>query len=403
MLTSLLSPTELRAVKLALDGIEPGSRIVAAMSGGVDSAFVAGLLAHLGWDVVGITLQLYDHGAATGRKGACCAVQDIHDARRVADRLGIPHYVLDYESRFRHEVIDRFVDSYVAGETPVPCVACNQSIKFGDMAAAARELGAKALATGHYIKWQRAHDGPALFRAVDRDRDQSYFLFATRQEDLDLCRFPLGGLEKATTRKLAEAFGLPVASKPDSQDICFVPSGRYSDLIERLRPDAAEAGEIVHIDGRILGKHRGIMHFTVGQRRGLGIASGEPLYVVRLEPEKRRVVVGPREALLVRRLVLREFNWLGEMPLEAFIAQGGELLARVRSTHAPQAAIIEQYGDEIAVLLNDGEYGVARGQACVLYTDADDEQRLLGGGWIAKTAAAGGGARSIASEGMTAS
>ncbi|MEZ5853622.1 MAG: tRNA 2-thiouridine(34) synthase MnmA [Hyphomicrobiaceae bacterium] len=385
MLTSILTVSEQQALRAAVDGIRPGSRVVVAMSGGVDSSVVAGLLSELGFEVVGITLQLYDHGQAVAKKGACCAGQDIHDARRVADRLGIAHYVLDYESRFRAKVIDSFADSYLAGETPVPCVACNQSVKFGDMADAARELSAAALVTGHYVGWRRAADGPALFRAVDRERDQSYFLFSTQRCDLEFVRFPLGGLAKATVRRLAEAMQLPVAVKPDSQDICFVPSGRYTDIIQRLRPEAGEPGDIVHVDGRHLGRHAGIMHFTVGQRRGLGLAAPEPLYVVRLEPGSRRVVVGPREALLVRRLILREMNWLGGDTVESFAGNGGRLFARIRSTQAPSAAILATASGTIEVSLVEGEYGVARGQACVFYSTADDTARMLGGGWIDKT------------------
>ncbi len=394
MLTSILTDSEQKALWASVDGIEPGSRVVAAMSGGVDSSVVAALLADMGFEVVGITLQLYDHGQALGRKGACCAGQDIHDARRVADRLGIAHYVLDYESRFRSEVIDRFADSYLAGETPVPCVACNQSVKFGDMAAAARELGAAALATGHYVGWRREADGPALFRARDADRDQTYFLFSTPRRDLELVRFPLGGLAKATVRRLAELLQLPVAGKPDSQDICFVPAGRYADVIERLRPGAGEPGDIVHVDGRQLGRHAGILHFTVGQRRGLGLASAEPLYVVRLEPDTHRVVVGPRQALLVHRLVLRDMNWIGGEPIESLVHRGSEVYARVRSTQAPAPAILVAGSRSIEVHLVDGEYGVARGQACVLYDGSGATARLLGGGWIDETVRSEGETRS---------
>src|ERR1044071_3111065 len=298
---------------LDLEGRPQDTRVAVAMSGGGGSWVTAALLKAEGYDVVGVPLQLYDHGAATHRKGACCAGQDIHDARAVADRIGIPHYVLDYESRFKEAVIDRFAESYIHGETPVPCVDCNMSIKFRDLLATARELGAEVLATGHYIASRRLPDGGrALYRARDEERDQSYFLFGTTREQLDILRFPLGERAKTETRELARRFGLAVADKHDSQDICFVPAGHYADIIERLKPGAAEGGEIVDLDGKILGRHSGIIHFTVGQRRGLGLATGAPLYVVRLDAERRRVVVGPREALRMSRIVLRDVNWIGE-------------------------------------------------------------------------------------------
>src|SRR5271168_4576455 len=303
---------------LDIEGRPADTRVVVAMSGGVDSSVTAALLADAGYDVVGITLQLYDHGAATHRKGACCAGRDIHDARAVAARIGIPHYVLDYESRFKAAVIDRFAESYVAGETPVPCVECNQSIKFRDLLETARDLGANVLATGHYVASRALPDGTrALYRAREAERDQSYFLFATTRPQLDLLRFPLGERTKAETRELARQFGLSVADKQDSQDICFVPTGHYADIIERLRPGAAGPGDIVDIDGRALGQHDGIIHFTVGQRRGLGIATGAPLYVVRLDAASRRVVVGPRDALRTSHIQLREVNWLGEGTIDA--------------------------------------------------------------------------------------
>ena len=298
---------------LDLEGRPQDTRIVVAMSGGVDSSVTAALLKSEGYDVVGITLQLYDHGAATHRKGACCAGRDIHDARNVAERIGIPHYVLDYESRFRESVIDNFADSYALGETPVPCIECNRSIKFRDLLATARELGASALATGHYVASRRLADGSrALVCAADADRDQSYFLFATTREQLDYLRFPLGDMTKPQARELARRFGLEVADKQDSQDICFVPTGRYTDIIGRLKPGAIEPGDIVDLEGRTIGRHQGIVHFTVGQRKGLGIAAGAPLYVVKLDAASRRVVVGPREALRMDRIRLRDVNWIGD-------------------------------------------------------------------------------------------
>jgi tRNA-specific 2-thiouridylase len=370
---------------LDLPGRPADTRIVVAMSGGVDSSVVAGLLKREGYDVVGVTLQLYDHGEATHRKGACCAGQDIRDARRVAEALGIPHYVLDYEDRFRDAVIDRFAESYMAGETPIPCVACNQTVKFHDLLETARSLGAAALATGHYVRSRIEGGRRVMRRPVDEERDQSWFLFATTPEQLDYLRFPLGDLGKAEVRALAREFGLAVAEKHDSQDICFVPQGRYADVIERLRPDAAEPGEIVHLDGRVLGQHAGIIHYTVGQRRGLGIAAGEPLFVVRLDAAARRVVVGPREALVTRRLRLRDVNWLGDGSLADLPAEGLEAHAKVRSSRPPQPALVHVESGVVSVDLLAGEQGVAPGQACVLYDGPDRDARVLGGGFIAAT------------------
>ena len=369
-------------------GLPLGSRVVAAMSGGVDSTVVAALLHKAGYDVVGVTLQLYDHGAALKKKGACCAGQDIHDARLAAETIGIPHYVLDYESRFRDAVIDQFADSYLKGQTPVPCIRCNQTVKFRDLLDVARDLGAEAMATGHYVRRAVGPEGRSQMRkAIDHSRDQSYFLFATTPDQLDYLRFPLADLEKPQVRGVAAELGLRIAAKPDSQDICFVPSGDYRTLIDRLRPQGREGGEIVHMDGRVLGRHGGITDYTIGQRRGLNVAVGEPLFVVRLEPEARRVVVGPREALLTASLTLEETNWLGDQPsIAAAAGVGLPVLARVRSTRQPSPARLSLMNGAVSVVFDEGEEGVAPGQACALYDPADPD-RLLGGGFITTTTA----------------
>ena len=368
----------------SLDIAKPPSatRVVVAMSGGVDSSVVAAMLAREGYEVIGVTLQLYDHGEATRRAGACCAGQDIQDARRVAERIGIPHYVLDYESRFRDEVIERFAESYLAGETPIPCVDCNRTVKFRDLLGLARDLDADVLATGHYVVSEAGTAGRQLRRAADPARDQSYFLYATTQAQLDMLRFPLGSLPKSRTRELAAELGLAIADKPDSQDICFVPSGNYADVIERLKPGASRPGEIVDLSGRVMGRHDGVLRFTVGQRKGLGIASGEALYVVRLEADTARVVIGPRDALATRIVRVRDWNWLGSASLEDAARLGRDVAARVRSTRAPKPARLTLIDGEPAVELFDAEEGVAPGQACVLYDSAAPDARVLGGGII---------------------
>ncbi len=370
--------------KIAPEGAR--KRVVVAMSGGVDSSVAAALMQAQGHDVIGITLQLYDHGEATGRKGSCCAGQDIHDARRVAERIGIPHYVLDYEARFASKVIDSFAESYVHGETPIPCVTCNNEIKFRDLLDTARDLGADVLVTGHYVQRVEGSAGPALARAADIDRDQSYFLFGITREQLSRLWFPIGGMSKSEVRDLAREYALPIAEKPDSQDICFVPHGRYSDVIAKLKPGAAGPGDIVHIDGRVLGRHDGIIHYTVGQRRGLKIPAAEPLYVVKLEPDTNQVVVGPRTALETRGLMLRDMNWLGEKPFSEFSSDGLAVYVRMRSSQAPRAAtVFAEPEGRARVMLCDGEEGIATGQACVFYSDGGPQARVLGGGWISKT------------------
>jgi tRNA-specific 2-thiouridylase len=346
-------------------------RIVVAMSGGVDSSVVAALAAQTGAETIGVTLQLYDHGEAVGRAGSCCAGRDIRDARAVCDRLGIAHYVFDHESSFREQVIDDFADEYMAGRTPIPCVKCNMGPKFTDLFALARDLGADCLATGHYVRRVMGEHGPELHRAVDPARDQSYFLFATTAAQLDFLRFPLGGMPKAQVRELAAQFGLGVSGKPDSQDICFVPDGDYARLVKKLRPEAELGGEIVDEQGRVLGNHPGLIHFTVGQRRGLELGGlAEPLYVLRLEPATRRVVVGPKAALAVRAARIEGVNWIGG-------ARDVPMTAKVRSLAKPVPARLD--GD--CVVFETPEYGVAPGQAAVLYSG----ERVLGGGWIAET------------------
>lgn len=370
---------------LDLPGRPEDTRIVVAMSGGVDSSVVAGILKRENYDVIGVTLQLYNHGAAVHRAGSCCAGQDIEDARRVCEELGIPHYVLDYEARFKEAVINPFANSYVSGETPIPCVACNQTVKFADLLQTARELGADALATGHYIRSKAHGNKRALFRPVDSERDQSYFLFATTQEQIDYLRFPLGHLPKSKVREIAEELGLTVAKKQDSQDICFVPQGKYSDIIARLKPDATNTGDIVHIDGRILGQHDGIVHYTVGQRRGIGVATGDPLYVVHLDAANSRVIVGPREALQTHKVFLRDMNWLGDTALEEIGSEGVPVYAKIRSTRGPMPAILHYDDGQAWVELSEGESGVAPGQACVLYSDESNTGRVYGGGFIARS------------------
>ncbi|MEX0277310.1 MAG: tRNA 2-thiouridine(34) synthase MnmA [Ruegeria sp.] len=357
------------------------TRVVVAMSGGVDSSVVAAHLAEQGYDVVGVTLQLYDHGAALAKKGACCAGIDIHDARRVAEERGFPHYVLDYENIFKDAVIDEFADSYLAGATPVPCIRCNERVKFKDLLETAKDLEADCMATGHYIQRKVGANGPELHSAEDANRDQSYFLFSTTPEQLEFLRFPLGHLpSKDATREMAAQYGLAVADKPDSQDICFVPNGNYASVIEKLRPGAAEPGEIVHADGRVLAQHNGVIHYTIGQRRGLGIGGlNEPLYVVKLDVDKKQVVVGPKELLATRTVPVREINWLGDAPFTS--KAEWNLSVKVRSTRPPREAIVRPLSDTTAeVELLTPEEGISPGQACVFY--ANEGSRIFGGGWI---------------------
>ncbi len=359
------------------------TRVVVAMSGGVDSSVVAAMLAEEGYDVVGVTLQLYDHGAALAKKGACCAGIDIHDARRVAEDMGFPHYVLDYENIFQDAVIDEFADSYLAGATPVPCIRCNERVKFKDLLETAKDLEADCMATGHYIQRKVGDHAAELHCAADASRDQSYFLFSTTPEQLDFLRFPLGHLpSKDDTRALAAKYGLSVAMKPDSQDICFVPNGDYASVIRKLRPEAADPGDIVDLDGTVLGQHEGVINYTIGQRRGLGIGGlSDPLYVVRLDPEKKHVVVGPKDMLATRTVPVKEINWLGDDPL---LSRGEWPIAvKVRSTRPPRDAILRPITDTTAkVELLTPEEGVSPGQACVFYDP--DSSRIFGGGWIHK-------------------
>jgi tRNA-specific 2-thiouridylase len=375
----MLDETRLNSLGLPKPPAE--TRVVVAMSGGVDSSVVAAMLKDEGYDVVGVTLQLYDHGAALARKGACCAGQDIHDARRVAETMGFPHYVLDYENMFREAVIEEFADAYLAGATPVPCIRCNERVKFKDLLATAKELDADCMATGHYIRRLDGPAGPELHCAADPNRDQSYFLFSTTPEQLAFLRFPLGGLaSKAETRALAAKYGLRVADKPDSQDICFVPNGDYASVIEKLRPGAADPGEIVDMAGNVLGEHRGVIHYTIGQRKGLGIGGlGDPLYVVKLDPGTRRVTVGPKEALATRSVPVREINWLGDAPFAS--RPEWHVSVRIRSTRPPRPAILRPLSATTATVeLLDPESGVSPGQACVFYETGGS--RILGGGWI---------------------
>jgi len=366
---------------------ESKTRVVVAMSGGVDSSVCAAMLAREGYDVVGVTLQLYDHGAAIQKAKACCAGQDIYDAKRVAEMMDFPHYVLDYESNFKEQVIEDFADTYLKGATPIPCVRCNQTVKFKDLLQVAKDLEADCMATGHYIKRIEGPNGAELHRAQDYGKDQSYFLFATTRDQLDFLRFPLGAMEKSETRRLAAELGLNVASKPDSQDICFVPTGKYTDVIEKIRPNAAVPGDIVHMDGTVLGQHRGIMYYTIGQRRGLGLGddtSTEPLFVVSINAKTNHVVVGPREALERDKIWLTDINWIGDGDFNVGL-EGQAVKIKVRSTRPPVPATFRVSGDDVIIELAVPDMGISPGQACVFYAPDNDAARTLGGGWITRT------------------
>jgi len=366
---------------------ESDTRVVVAMSGGVDSSVCAAMLAREGYDVIGVTLQLYDHGAAIQKAKACCAGQDIYDAQRVAEMMGFPHYVLDYESNFKESVIENFADTYLQGSTPIPCVRCNQTVKFRDLLQVAKDLNADCMATGHYIRRIDGPDGPELHRAFDGGKDQSYFLFATTRDQLDFLRFPLGHLDKSETRRLATEMGLNVASKPDSQDICFVPTGKYTDVIEKLRPHAATPGDIVHMDGRVLGQHRGVMYYTIGQRRGLGLGDDtgtDPLFVIRIDADKGEVIVGPRKELERSKLWLTDINWIGKGEFGPEL-DGLPIKVKVRSTRPPTPAHLRLSKDRIIVELDEPDMGLSPGQACVFYAPDAAAARTLGGGWITRT------------------
>jgi tRNA-uridine 2-sulfurtransferase len=351
--------------------------VVVAMSGGVDSSTVAAMLKAEGYKIIGVTMQLYDHGAAISKKGACCAGQDIYDAKMVADKLDIPHYVLGYETKFKESVINDFVDSYVRGETPVPCIRCNQSVKFKDLLKMAKDLGADALATGHYVRKIDSKNGPELHTGIDHKKDQSYFLFATTKEQLDYLYFPLGGFTKEETRKLAASFGLITADKPDSQDICFIPDGNYREVIAKINPNANEKGKILHVDGFELGEHEGIINYTIGQRRGLGISSDEPLYVIKIDPESKIVYVGPESRLNGTEFIIKEVNWLDSLEFQEKLG----VTVKIRSTRPGTFANISKIGDDtLKVKLLSPEKAITPGQACVIY----DNDRVLGGGWITR-------------------